>query len=121
MDFLNRVLDQSKAIQQKVAEAMAQGTEAAKPLVADAVTKAMDLQKTIVEQTPNVTAQTQAQLNTAMKHAGDFIAAGKSVLEAGVTGAANRISELQEHAKNTADASATAAETARSEGPATPP
>lgn len=113
MDFLNRVIEQSKQMQQKVAEAMSQGAEAAKPLVADAVSKAQELQKTIVEQAPNVTAQTQSQLNAAMKHAGDFIAAGKSVLEAGVNGAQSRIAELQQHA----DQTTTAAETAKAEAP----
>lgn len=117
MDFLNLAIEQSKKIQQQVADALAQGTEAAKPLVADAVSKAQDLQKTLLEQAPGVTAATQQQLNTAMQHAGDFIAAGKSVLEAGVSGAAGRIQELQEQAKKTSDATVNAAETARAETP----
>lgn len=117
MDFLNRVLDQTKQIQAKVGEAMAQGTEAAKPLIADAVAKAQDVQRAIAEQAPHVGGAARAQLDAAMKHASNVVETGKAVLDAGVTAGKAKLTEMQQQADDAHDATASAA---RTEG-TTPP
>jgi hypothetical protein len=65
------------------------------------------LQKTLIEQAPNVTAAAQEQYNAAMQHAGTFIATGKTVLEAGAA-------QAQQHMSIFADQAAKAADAARS-------
>ncbi|HTJ26284.1 MAG TPA: hypothetical protein VMA36_08965 [Candidatus Limnocylindria bacterium] len=103
MDFLSKAIDQAKQLQQIAADALAKGQEQAKPLIADAVAKAHDLQKTLAEQAPEAGAAVQQQLNTAMSHAGDFIATGKTVLEQGVAQAQPHLQNLADTAKKAAD------------------
>jgi ABC-type transporter Mla subunit MlaD len=103
MDFLNKAIEQAKQLQQIAADALQQGQEQAKPLIADAVAKAHDLQKTIAEQAPQAGASVQQQLNSAMSHAGDFIATGKTVLEKSAEQAQPHLQNLAEQAKKAAD------------------
>jgi ABC-type transporter Mla subunit MlaD len=103
MDLLNKAIDQAKQLQQIAADALAKGQEQAKPLLADAVAKAHDLQKTIAEHGPEAGAAVQQQLNAAMSHAGEFIATGKSVLEEGAAQAQPHLQNLAETAKKAAD------------------
>ena len=107
MDFFNKAIEQAKQLQQLAADALQKGVEQAPPLVKDAVSKAQDLQKTLIEQAPNVTAAAQVQYNAALQHAGTFIATGKTVLEAGA-------SQAQQHLSTLADQAAKAADAARS-------
>ncbi|HEY0383669.1 MAG TPA: hypothetical protein VGC72_15870 [Candidatus Elarobacter sp.] len=107
MDFFNKALEQAKHMQQLAAEALQKGVEQAQPLVKDAVAKAQELQKTLIEQAPHVTAAAQEQYNAAMQHAGTFIATGKTVLEAGAA-------QAQQHLSTFADQAAKAADAARS-------
>src|SRR6202048_4969259 len=104
MDFLNKALEQAKQLQQIAAEAMQKGYEQAQPLVAQGVKQAQDLQKTLIEQAPNVTAAAQEQYNAALQHAGTFIATGKSVIEAGTTAAQQHLSTFADQAAKAADA-----------------
>jgi ABC-type transporter Mla subunit MlaD len=112
MDFLNRAIEQAKQLQQIAAEALAKGQEQAKPLVGDAVAKAQELQRTIVEQAPHATAAAQEQLNAAMAHAGEFIAAGKTVLEQGTAQAQPHLQNLADQAKKVADSAVSAVQNA---------
>jgi hypothetical protein len=104
MDFLNKALEQAKQLQQITAEAMKKGYEQAQPLVAQSVKQAQDLQRTLIEQAPNVTAAAQEQYNAALQHAGTFIATGKTVLEAGSNAAQQHLNTLGEQAQKAADA-----------------
>ncbi|GAC1579885.1 MAG: hypothetical protein NVS3B7_14140 [Candidatus Elarobacter sp.] len=104
MSFFEKAIEQAKQLQQIAADAMQKGVEQAQPLVKDAVAKAQDLQKTLVEQAPNVTAAAQEQYNAALQHAGTFIASGKTVLEAGTNQAQQTMSTLVEQAAKAADA-----------------
>ena len=82
-DFVNRALENAKLLQQTVADAVAKGSEQAKPLVADAVARAQDLQKTLIEQAPQYGEAAQAQLRTAQEHLRQAIhLAAKAVTEA---------------------------------------
>jgi uncharacterized protein (DUF885 family) len=108
MDFLNRAIEQAKQLQQIAADALAKGQEQAKPLIEDAVAKAQELQKTIVEQAPHATAAAQEQFNAAVTHAGEFIAAGKTVLEQGVAQAQPHLQNLADQAKKAADSAVSA-------------
>jgi hypothetical protein len=108
MDFFNKALEQAKHMQQLAADALQKGVEQATPLVKDAVSKAQELQKTLIEQAPNVTAAAQEQYNAAMQHAGTFIATGKTVLEAGASQAQQTLGVFAEQAAKAADAARSA-------------
>jgi hypothetical protein len=108
MDFFNKAIEQAKHMQQLAAEALQKGYEQAQPLVKDAVAKAQDLQKTLIEQAPNVTAAAQEQYNAAMQHAGTFIATGKTVLEAGASQAQQTLGIFADQAAKAADAARSA-------------
>jgi hypothetical protein len=112
MDFFNKALEQAKQLQQLAADALQKGVEHAQPLVKDAVAKAQDLQKSLVEQAPNVTAAAQEQYNAAMHHAGTFIATGKTVLEAGASTAQQGLTVFAEQAAKAADAARSAVHSA---------
>ena len=104
MDFLNRAMEQAKVLQQMTAEAMQKGVEQATPLVKDAVTKAQELQKTLVDQAPHVAAGAQEQYNAALQHTGAMIATGKTVLDAGAQQAQVHMATFADQAKKAADA-----------------
>jgi hypothetical protein len=84
--------------------------------VQEGVTKAQELQKTIVEQTPHMTAAAQQQANVAMEHAGAFIATGKTVLEAGASQAQTHLATFADQAKKAADATVSAVQSATQKG-----
>jgi hypothetical protein len=121
MDFLNKALEQAKQLQQIATEAMQKGYEQAQPLVAQGVKQAQDLQKTLIEQAPNVTAAAQEQYNAALQHAGTFIATGKTVLEAGTNAAQQHLNTLGEQAQKAADATRAAVHEATAPKPPNPP
>lgn len=112
MDFFNKAIEQAKQLQQIAVDAAQKGYEQAQPLVRDGVAKAQELQRTLVEQTPNLTAAAQEQANAALQHAGAFIATGKTVLEAGTQQAQQHLSIFADQAKKAADATVTAVQTA---------
>jgi hypothetical protein len=114
--FFSRALEQAKHLQQIAAEAAQKSYEQARPLVEQGVAKAQELQKTIVEQTPSMTAAAQQQANAAMEHAGAFIATGKTVLEAGAAQAQTHLSTFADQAKKAAEATVSAVQTATQKG-----
>jgi hypothetical protein len=121
MDFFNQALEQAKQLQQIAAEAMQKTAEQAKPYVQDAVTKAQELQKTLVDQTPHVTAAAQTQYNAALQHAGTMIQTGKTVLEAGTAQAQQHLSIFADQAAKAADAARSAVHAATAPKPPPPP
>ena len=122
MDFFNRAIEQAKQLQQIAFEAAQKGIEQATPLVREGVAKAQELQKTIIEQTPDATAAAQEQANAALQHAGTFIATGKTFLEAGAQGAQQHLSTFADQAKKAADATISAVQTAaQQQKPPEPP
>ena len=123
MDFLNKAIEQAKQLQQMTAEAVQKGYEQATPLVKDAVTKAQELQKTLIDQAPHVAAAAQEQYNAALQHAGAMIATGKTVLEAGAGQAQQHLTILADQAKKAAEATrgAVHSATAPADTPAAPP
>lgn len=122
MDFLNKALDQAKQLQQIAADATQKGYEQAKPLIEQGVTKAQELQKTIVEQTPLLTAAAQEQANAALQHTGAFIASSKTVLEAGTQQAQQHLAVFADQAKKAADAAVGAVQSAtQKQSPPPPP
>jgi len=120
MDFFNKTMEQAKQLQAIAADAMQKTMEQAQPLVKDAVVKAQDLQKTIIEQTPGVTAAAQEQYNAAMQHAGTMIATGKTVLEAGTAAAQQHLATFADQAKRAADAAIAAVNAAKQKPPDPP-
>jgi hypothetical protein len=117
--FFNRAMEQAKQLQQIATEAMQKGYEQATPLVQQGVAKAQELQKTIIEQTPHLTAAAQEQANAAMQHAGAFIATGKTFVEAGAAQAQTHLTIFADQAKKAADATISAVQSAQK--PPTPP
>ena len=120
-DFVTQALESAKALQQTVAEAIAKGTEQAKPLVADAVNRAQDLQKTIIERAPQVADAAQTQLNVAQGHLTTFIATGKDVLGKSVEGAQAGLAPIAENARQAIHQAARAVTEATAPKPPAPP
>ena len=120
-DFVTQALESAKALQQTVAEAIAKGTEQAKPLVADAVDRAQDLQKTIIERAPQVADAAQTQLNLAQGYLTTFIATGKDVLGKGVEGAQAGLAPIAENARQAIHQAARAVTEATAPKPPAPP
>lgn len=121
LDFVNRALESAKVLQQTVADAVAKGSEQAKPLIADAVSKAQDLQKTIVEQAPGLGEAAQTQLTAAQGHLTTFISTGKDVLGKGVEGAQASLTPLAESARQAIHQAASAVSDATAPKPPVPP
>jgi hypothetical protein len=112
MDFFNRAMEQAKQLQQIAADAAQKGYEQATPLIQQGVAKAQELQKTIVEQTPHLTAAAQEQANVALQHTSAFIASSKTVLDAGTQQAQQHLTIFADQAKKAADAAISAAQSA---------
>jgi hypothetical protein len=123
--YFNKAIEQAKALQQIALEAAQKGYEQSKPLVQEGMARATELQKTLIEQTPNLTAAAQEQANAALQHASAFIATGKTVLEAGAGQAQQHLSIFAEQAKKAADATVNAVQSATKKTPpsggSTPP
>ncbi len=120
-DFVNKALESAKALQQTVAEAIAKGTEGAKPLVADAVNRAQDLQKSLIEQAPQVAGAAQEQLTAAQGHLTNFISTGKDVLGKGVEGAQAGLAPIADNARQAIHQAARAITEATAPKPPAPP
>jgi hypothetical protein len=121
MDFFNRAMEQAKQLQQIAADAAQKGVQQATPLIQQGVAKAQELQKTIVDQTPHLTAAAQEQANAALQHTSAFIASSKTVLEAGTQQAQQHLSVFADQAKKAADAAISAAQSATQKQPPPPP
>jgi ABC-type transporter Mla subunit MlaD len=120
-DFVNQALESAKALQQTVTEAIAKGTEQAKPLVADAVNRAIDLQKTLIERAPSVAEAAQTQLTAAQGHLTTFIATGKDVLGKSVEGAQAGLAPIADNARQAIHQAARAVSEATAPKPPAPP
>jgi len=120
-DLVSQALESAKALQQTVAEAIAKGTEQAKPLVAEAVTRAQDLQKTLIERAPQVAEAAQVQLTVAQGHLTTFIATGKDVLGKSVEGAQAGLAPIAENARAAIHQAARAVTEATAPKPPAPP
>ncbi len=121
MDFFNRAMEQAKQLQQIAADAAQKSVEQATPIIQQGVAKAQELQKTIVEQTPHLTAAAQEQANAALQHTGAFIASSKTVLEAGTQQAQQHLTVFADQAKKAADATFSAVQSATQKQPQQPP
>lgn len=119
--YFNRALEHARALQQIALDAAQRGLEQSRPLIEEGVARATELQKAIVEQTPNLSAAAQQQANAALQHASAFIATGKSVLEAGTAQAQQHLTIFAEQAKQAADATISAVQSAQKPGGTTPP
>jgi len=97
--YFNKAIEHAKALQQIALEAAQKGLEQSKPLVQEGVARATELQKSLIEQTPHLTAAAQQQANAALQHASAFIATGKAVLEAGAGQAQQHQAIFAEQAK----------------------
>ena len=120
-DFINKALESAKSLQQSVTEAVSKGAEQAKPIVADAVAKAQDLQKQIVEQAPHVGEAAQANLQSAQGHLTTFIAAAGEVLAKSVEGAQAGLAPLAENARQAVHTAAKSVSEATAPKPPAPP
>lgn len=120
-DLVNKALESARALQQTVADAVTKGTEQAKPLVADAVARAQDLQKSIVEQAPQYGEAAQAHLQTAQGHLTTFISTAQDVLAKGAAGAQASLTPLAENARQAVHLAAKAVTEATAPKPPVPP
>lgn len=98
-DFVNKALENARLLQQTVAEAATKGAEQAKPMVADAMARAQDLQKTLVEQAPQYGEAAQAHLQSAKGYLTTFISTAQDVIAKSAAGAQATLTPLAENAR----------------------
>ncbi len=120
-DFVTKAVDSAKVLQQTVAEAIAKGTEQAKPLVTEALARAQDLQKSIADQAPGMAEAAQAQLSAAQGYLSTFIATAQDVLGKGVEGAQAGLAPIAENARAAIHQAARAVTEATAPKPPAPP
>ena len=119
--YFNQAIEHAKALQKLALDAAQKGLEQSKPLVQESVARATALQKTLLEQTPQLSGAAQEQANAALQHASAFIATGKTVLEATSAQAQQHLAVFTEQAKKAADATVSAMQSASQPKPPTPP
>ena len=120
-DIVNKALESAKALTQTVGEALDKGKEQARPLIADAVTRAQDLQQTIAQHAPEVSEAAQKQLAVAQGHLTEFISTGKDALGKGIEGAQTGLAPLAENARAAIHVAARAVTEATAPKPPAPP
>jgi GTP cyclohydrolase FolE2 len=123
--YFNKALEHAKALQQLALDAAQKGIEQSRPLVEQGMARATELQKTLLEQAPQLTGAAKEQADAALQHASAFIATGKTVLEAGTAQAQQHLTIFAEQAKKAADATVSAVQSATKKTPpsggSTPP
>ena len=119
--YFNKAIEHAQALQRMALEAAQKGLEQSKPLIQESVARATELQKSLIEQTPHLTAAAQQQANAALQHASAFIATGKTVLEAGAGQAQQHLAIFADQAKKAADATVSAMQSAAQKSPPPPP
>jgi ABC-type transporter Mla subunit MlaD len=100
-DLVNKALDQAKALQKTVGDAISKSAEQAHPIITEAVSRAGDLKDTLVSGAAGATEAAKPHLEGALGHLNHFIAMSKSALEAGVAKAHEQLEPLAEQVKKT--------------------
>jgi uncharacterized phage infection (PIP) family protein YhgE len=100
-DFVNKALDQAKALQKTVVDAISKSAEQAHPLLDEAVTRANALRETLVQSAADATEGAKPHLEGALGHLNGFISLGKSALETGVAKAHEQLEPLAEQVRKT--------------------
>ena len=107
-DLVTKALDQAKALQKTVFDAIGKGAEQAQPLLDEAITRANDLTDTLVHGAANAGEQAKPHLDSALGHLGSFIALGKSALDTGLAKAHEQLEPLAEQLKKTIESTTAA-------------
>jgi len=102
-DLITKALDQAKALQKTVGDAISKSAEQAHPLLDEAVTRANALRDTLVHSAANATEQAKPHLDGALSHLNGFIALGKSALETSVAKAHEQLGPLAEQVRKTVE------------------
>jgi len=100
-DLITKALDQAKALQKTVGDAISKSAEQAHPLLDEAVTRANALRDTLVRGAANATEGAKPHLEGALGHLNRFIALGKSALETSVAKAHEQLEPLAEQVRKT--------------------
>ncbi|GAC1409241.1 MAG: hypothetical protein NVSMB64_17980 [Candidatus Velthaea sp.] len=102
-DLINKALEQAKALQKTVGDALEKGSEQAHPLIGAAVAKAGELKDTLAQGAANASTQAQPRIEGAMKQLNTFISMGKSALDSGVAQAHVHLDPLADQLKKTVE------------------
>jgi hypothetical protein len=107
-DLVTKALDQAKALQKTVVEAVGKRADQAHPLIDEAVTKAKVLRETLVHGAADATEGARPHLEGALTHVNSFIAMGKDALATGVAKAHEQLGPLTEQVKKTLESTTAA-------------
>ncbi|GAC1413665.1 MAG: hypothetical protein NVSMB5_00580 [Candidatus Velthaea sp.] len=102
-DLINKALDQAKALQKTVGEAIEKGSEQAHPLLDKAVVKATELKDTLAQGASTAGTQAQPHIESAMGQLNKFISLGKNALDSGVSHAHAQLGPLADQLKKTVE------------------
>jgi ABC-type transporter Mla subunit MlaD len=100
-DLIAKALDQAKALQKTVGDAISKSAEQAQPLLNEAVARANVLKETLAHGAANATEQAKPHFEGALSHLNGFIALGKSALETSVAKAHEQLEPLAEQVRKT--------------------
>ncbi len=107
-DLVAKALDQAKAIQKTVGDAISKSAEQAHPLLDEAVAKANVLKETLAHSAASATEGAKPHLEGALGHVNAFIAQGKSALGTGFAKAHEQLEPLAEQVKKTIESTTAA-------------
>jgi ABC-type transporter Mla subunit MlaD len=100
-DLVTKALEQAKALQKTVSDAISKSAEQAHPLLDEAVNRANVLRETLAHGASSATEQAKPHFEGALGHLNGFIAMGKSALETGVAKAHEQLEPLAEQVRKT--------------------
>jgi hypothetical protein len=107
-DFATKALDQARALQKTVVDAIGKGAEQAHPLIDEALGKANVLRDTLVHGAAGATETARPHLEGALGHLNGFIALGRDALATGVAKAHEQLEPLAEHVRKTIESTTAA-------------
>jgi DNA-directed RNA polymerase subunit F len=107
-DVVKRALEQARAMQKNIGEAVNKQHEAMKPLIEQSVKNAQDLQNTLTKHAQESSALTQEQTQRAMGHLQNFMRIGADAMRSSAEQMRAHVQQMADQSKAAADSTAEA-------------